>query len=543
MKKSIITQVIYMVLLIALISSCSSMKAPWTQDKEYHITVLHTNDHHGRFWKNRNGEYGMAARKTLIDGIRDEVKAHNGIVLLLSGGDINTGVPESDLQDAEPDFKGMSAIGYDAMALGNHEFDNPLEVLKKQEAWSNFPFLAANIYDKTTGKTLFAPYKIFQKQDLRIAVVGLTTKDTEVIGNPQFLKNIEFRDPIAVSKPLLRALKTKADIIIAATHMGHYPNANYKTNAPGDVSLARETKGYDVIVGGHSQTFACMKKENVRVETYLPTKECTPDYQNGTYIVQAGEWGKYVGRADFIFKNGDLTLSRYTLIPVNLKKRVEQDRNKAPVFIAEEIKEDASMLTLLRPFQEKGAKNLYMKIAVTNGKLEGDRAIVRSNPTNLGTIIAYAQMKSVGADLAVMNSGGIRASIAKGDVTYKDVLTVQPFGNTVTYIDFSGNDLKEYLTTIANIPAGTGGYAQFSGLTFTMTGEKLTNIAINGSPLEENTTYRLALNSYIAFGGDKYPILKDKPGFVDSGYVDADVLKSYLEEQGMVDARGYTPAR
>ena len=105
--------------------SCSTKS--YQKDKTYKITVLHTNDHHGRFWKNKNNEYGMAARKTLIDSIRQEVKADGGSLLLLSGGDINTGVPESDLQDAEPDFKGMSKIGYDAMALGNHEFDNSLE--------------------------------------------------------------------------------------------------------------------------------------------------------------------------------------------------------------------------------------------------------------------------------------------------------------------------------------------------------------------------------------------------------------------------------
>ena len=118
--------------------------------KTYRFTILHTNDHHGRFWPNRNGEYGLAARKTLIDGIRAEVRSAGGDLLLLSGGDINTGVPESDLLDAEPDFRGMSLLGYDAMAVGNHEFDNELAVIRKQQGWSDFPFLAANIYDRAT---------------------------------------------------------------------------------------------------------------------------------------------------------------------------------------------------------------------------------------------------------------------------------------------------------------------------------------------------------------------------------------------------------
>ena len=133
------------------------MSQAWEKDKTYQITILHTNDHHGHFWHNDHGEYGLAAQKTVVDNIRDEVAKNGGSVLLLSGGDINTGVPESDLQDAEPDFKGMNLVGYDAMALGNHEFDNPLEVLRQQEKWATFPFLSANIYQKSTGERLFKP--------------------------------------------------------------------------------------------------------------------------------------------------------------------------------------------------------------------------------------------------------------------------------------------------------------------------------------------------------------------------------------------------
>ncbi len=116
--------------LLTTFTLASETALAYEQDKTYKITVLHTNDHHGHFWRNEYGEYGLAAQKTLVDGIRKEVAAEGGSVLLLSGGDINTGVPESDLQDAEPDFRGMNLVGYDAMAIGNHEFDNPLTVLR-----------------------------------------------------------------------------------------------------------------------------------------------------------------------------------------------------------------------------------------------------------------------------------------------------------------------------------------------------------------------------------------------------------------------------
>lgn len=105
----------------------------WQPDRSYRFSILHTNDHHGHFWANAQGEYGLAAQKTLMDQQRYDVQAKGGGALILSAGDVNTGVPESDVLNAEPDIRGMNLIGYDAMALGNHEFDKPLSVLQKQQ--------------------------------------------------------------------------------------------------------------------------------------------------------------------------------------------------------------------------------------------------------------------------------------------------------------------------------------------------------------------------------------------------------------------------
>lgn len=169
MKHGVILKTAVSAAIMTVLAGCASQPAnEWQQDKTYKLTILHTNDHHGRFWQNQYGEYGMAARKTLVEQIRNDVAKQGGSVLLFSGGDINTGVPESDLQDAEPDFKGMNKIGYDAMAIGNHEFDNPLKVLLKQKNWAHFPLLSANIYDKKTGKRLFQPYQIFDEQGVKL---------------------------------------------------------------------------------------------------------------------------------------------------------------------------------------------------------------------------------------------------------------------------------------------------------------------------------------------------------------------------------------
>ncbi|MCR9655708.1 bifunctional UDP-sugar hydrolase/5'-nucleotidase UshA [Vibrio parahaemolyticus] len=533
--------------ILASLAGCASQPAhEWNADTTYKLTVLHTNDHHGRFWQNKHGEYGMAARKTLIDDLRDEIQAEGGSVLLLSGGDINTGVPESDLQDAEPDFKGMSKIGYDAMALGNHEFDNPLDVLFKQQDWANFPMLSANIYDKKTGKRLFQPYAMFNKQGIKIAVIGLTTEDTAKLGNPEFIGQVDFRDPKAEAKELIAELKKteNPDLIFAVTHMGHYENGNRGINAPGDVALARYLNegDLDMIVGGHSQEPVCMEGPNVIKKNFKPGDECQPDQQNGTYIVQAHEWGKYVGRADYEFRNGELSMVSYDLIPVNLKKKINVDGQSQRVFVQDEITQDKAMLDFLRPFQEKGQSQLNVKIAESNGKLEGDRDVVRFQQTNLGRLIATAHMERAKADFAVMNSGGVRDSIEAGEITYKDVLTVQPFGNMVSYVDMSGQEVLDYLNIVATKPVDSGAYAQFAGISMRIENDKVTNVFIGNKQLRLDGRYRFTVPSYNASGGDGYPKIDTHPGYVNTGFTDAEVLKGYLESHSPIDVNEYAPS-
>ncbi|WP_271273527.1 bifunctional UDP-sugar hydrolase/5'-nucleotidase UshA [Aliamphritea hakodatensis] len=521
----------------------AQQEADWQAGKEYRLTVLHTNDHHGRFWSNRHGEYGMAARKTLIDRIRAEVAAQGGELLLLSGGDINTGVPESDLQDAEPDFKGMSRIGYDAMAVGNHEFDNPLGVLREQQAWADFPFLAANIYEQDSGERLFEPYRIFNRGDLKIAVLGLTTKDTAKLGNPEFISDIRFTDPVAEAASLVPELQDQADVVIAATHMGHYVDAAYGINAPGDVTMARQVDGLDMIIGGHSQDPVCMAADGTAVNGFRPGDACMPDVQNGTLIMQAHEWGKYVGRADLVFKDGELRLESYQLIPVNLKKKVKgADGKKVRMLVADAIAEDAGLKAFLQPYQEQGQAQLQIKIGEVDAKLEGDRGAIRFQPTNLGVLIAQAQMDKTQSDLAVMNSGGVRDSIAAGDITYKDVLKVQPFANAVAFVELSGAELLDYLAVVAEKPVDSGAFAQFAGVQLEVVGGKLDKVLVAGQPVDPAGTYRMAINSYIASGGDGYPKMDDHPGYVNTGFVDAEVLRTYLEVNSPLSAARFDSA-
>ena len=535
--------------LLLSITACSnhqtSVQQADTADIHY-LTILHTNDNHGRFWHNEKGEYGMAARKTLIDQLRADAQQQGHAVLLLSGGDINTGIPESDLQFAEPDFKGMSLIGYDAMAIGNHEFDNPLSVLKQQQQWANFPLLSANIIDKKTGKNAFESYKIFNKQGLKIAVIGLTTTDTAKIGNPQYIGGLEFQEPVAVTQALAEKIKAQyqPDITIAVTHMGHYVDANYGINSPGDVTLARSLPAHtlDMIIGGHSQEPVCMASENKNDDNFKPGMTCKPDQQNGTWIMQAHEWGKYVGKAEFKQENGVLTLLDYKLLPVNLYvDKTQADGSIKPELVNEYIKPDAALKTFLADYQAKGAKQIEGEIGYVDAKLEGDRNKVRYQQTNLSRVIVQAQMNVVGADFGIISGGGVRDSIAAGDVSYKDILKVHPFKNRITYIDWQGQELWDYLETVTSFPPDSGAYLQYHKLSFERNDNALTKVMINGKALDKNKTYRMSINSYNASGGDGYPILINHKGFVSTDETDAQALKRFFIENSPVKAIEFAP--
>jgi 5'-nucleotidase/UDP-sugar diphosphatase len=527
--------------LLAALAGCALTPQPGAEkDKTYRLTILHTNDHHGRFWPNSDGEYGMAARKTVVDEIRREVASQGGFSLLLDGGDVNTGVPESDLQDAVPDFKGMNLLGYQAMAVGNHEFDKPLAVLKMQRELAQFPLLSANIYQD--GQRLFAPYQVFDLGGLKVGVMGLTTEGTRRMAHPDNIGRLEFRGVIAEAGKVVPELRRLADVVIAATHMGHYENGQHGSQAPGDVEMARAVSGIDLVVGGHTQNPVCMKAENRRDHAYVPATPCQPDRQNGAWIVQAHEWGKYVGRADFEYRNGDFRLMKYALIPVNLKKPVTAADGKTTlVHYTSPIAQDPDMLALLTPYQQFGQDKLNVQIGTVDARLEGDRDVVRRMPTNLGVLIARAMRDKTGSDFAMVNAGGVRDSIAAGAITYKDMLKVHPFANTVCTADLSGKEVLDYLNAAAKMNPGAGAFPQFAGIELDISAGVASHVRIKGMALDADKTYRIAVNSFQAAGGDGYPKLSSHPSFVNTGFNDAQVLHAFIVANTPLKAASFEP--
>ena len=487
------------------------------------LTILTTNDHHGHFMANRKGEYGMAARMTLVEKIRREVQNNGGYLLLLSGGDINTGTPESDFLKAEPDIKAMNLMGYNAMAVGNHEFDKGLEVLKQQIQWANFPFLSANIFLEKDQTPAFTPYVIKEMGTLRVAIVGLSTTDTPMRTSRKNVEGLIFKEPVNVIQNLMPTLKQQSDIIIVVSHMGFYEDGNHGIDAPGDVTLARKVEGIDFIAGGHTHEALT-----------------SPGKINNTLIVQAGNWGRYLSRSDLEYsRETGVILKKYQLIPVNLENKnpiknpVEQTTDET---LQEKIPPNAQMTALLAPYAIKVQKQLQQQIGSVDGYFEGNRDVIREQATNLGNLVAFAMTSIAGCDIGIQNSGGIRDSLAKGPVTFGDLIRINPFGNTISQITLTGKELKTYLEKVLSLPPGHGSFAQTWGILATLEKEKITQLSVDRQPVVDANVYTVALNNFIATGGDGYPDMSGHFSYLDTGYTMDQAIIALFEHQETVSS-------
>ena len=255
------------------------------------LTILHTNDMHSHihpFKSGRNkGLGGMAQRAALIKQIRKQ-EEH---VLLLDAGDIFQGTPYFNFYGGELELKLMSEMKYDAVTLGNHDFDNGLEGLKEQLPHANFPFLIANYdFSDTTLKNTFKPYKVFRKGDLKIGVFGIGI-ELEGLVPKKLYKNTVYKNPVSTANYYSNILKQKekCDLVICLSHLGF----KYKGEKISDIKFASQTRDIDLIIGGHTHTF--LKK---------PVKQLNID-QKEVLINQVGWAGINIGKIDYHFSQND----------------------------------------------------------------------------------------------------------------------------------------------------------------------------------------------------------------------------------------------
>ena len=270
------------------------------------LTILHTNDMHSHihpFQSGRNkGLGGMAQRSALIKNIREE----NKNVLLLDAGDIFQGTPYFNMYKGELEIKLMSQMNYDAATIGNHDLDNGLVGLKKQLKHANFPFLIANYnFENTILENTFSPYKIFDKNGIKVGVFGIGIELDGLVPKKLF-GNTKYLDPIKISNKYAKLLKDKhkCDLVICLSHLGF----KYKSQKISDLRLAKETKNIDLIIGGHTHTF--LKK---------PVISKNLDDKN-VIINQVGWGGINIGKIDFVFQQNNYK--------INLKKSSVFVKNK-----------------------------------------------------------------------------------------------------------------------------------------------------------------------------------------------------------------------
>lgn len=478
-------------LLIAVIAAAAMCGGAWATPES--VTILHFNDFHGHVLtpEAEDATGGIARIAAAIEQIRAENAQAGATTIVLIAGDVLQGTPLSTIFHGEADIKALNVIGIDAMALGNHEFDYGMPNLHRLVEMAEFPMLAANIRRKSDGTLVFPGTARFMAGDEMIVVIGLVTPETRVTTMPSNVANIDFEDPAEVASQLAERITRNADrLVVALTHLGHAE----------DIELAQAVPELDVVVGGHSHT---------KVEEAVEA--------GGALVVQAGAHGNYLGRLDLLVENGSVLEHSYRLIPIDAS--------------VGESAEVAAVVEVYRTMMDDAIKQVVGHAEVD---LDGTRDHVRSRETNLGNLVADAMRLVTGAPIALQNAGGIRASIAAGEITIEDIMQVEPFGNEVATVELTGAQLREILQRSISAEKPFGGFLQVSGITVVADGGTITQIMVEDRPLVEGETYLVATNAFLLEGGDGYETFTQgrNPYYVGTRLDTA--IVQYLTEHGSV---------
>lgn len=485
----------------------------------YKLRIIHTNDHHARIEPVIGGtppapiHGGVSRRKTLIDAIR----AEGGNQLLIDAGDVFQGTLWFNLYLGQADLEFYHALGYEAMTIGNHEFDKGPQPLAEFIKRAKFPVLSANIV--TDGSSpihgMYKPWIIKEIDGQRIGIFGLTTEETPAISSPG--AGINFTNYIEAARRSVAELQAQGvNKIIALTHIG----------ITFDRELARQVDGIQVIIGGHSHTPMGPQVSPPDPNRPYPEVIASP---SGKPVVMATdwEWGRWLGDLTVGFDaNGDIT----SVIAAQ------------PTEVAPAIEPDKGFENRIKTLGEPLASLRNQVVGESGVALNGARADVRTKETNLGNLISDAMLaktRSAGAQVAIMNGGSIRASIDAGQVTLGELLDVQPFGNTIGLVTLTGAQLKEALENgVSQLETTAGRFAQVAAMRYSFdalraVGDRVTGVQVadgNGgyAALDPNGSYRVVTNSFLITGGDGYTVLSKGTNKIDTGLLDIDVTTEYV---------------
>lgn len=440
------------------------------------ITLLHTNDIHGRILAFDDRTYGPdVGGLPRIATLSKEIKTENPRTLLLDGGDMFSGTPVSSFFEGQAEMVGALLVGYDAIAIGNHEFDFGQEVIKAYADHLPIPLLGANIVYED-GEPFAKSHVIFNLDGVRVLVMGLVTTATPVVTHPKNVIGLEFLDPAVVTRSVMEEESGNYDVFVVLSHMGHSP----------DRRLAADVDGIDVVVGGHSHT---------RIDE--------PEFVGNTLIAQAYQWGFYLGRIDLIVRDREVVGANSELIPVS------SDVEENPV-----VKQLLYELYEARVEEEMARVVGYTPVDLVRGP--------RGSDSNIGNFVTDAIRWHTEADIAIYNNGGIRADILAGEITVGNIYEIEPFGNTIISVELN----KEQMIRLVNHMASRRG-EPISGGSYVIVGNRAEDILIDGEPLEDRI-YTVATNDFLIAGGDGFDVLTEGTNPIMYGMV-RDAYIAFLE--------------
>ena len=474
-------------------------KAPEPLPQEVKITIMHTNDVHARIVESKT-EIGYSK----IAAAFAESKAANPNTLLIDVGDTFHGLPIANIDQGASVVKLMNEMGYSYMTTGNHDYNYGFARLMELEKVAKFKILAANVYKD--GKRVFTPYVIQNIQGARVAFFGLATPETAYKTDPKGIEGVSFTDPIVEGRMVANELAGQYDVLILLSHIG-----TDKSSDPTSIDVAQAIPELDLIIDGHSHTdLATLQKDNK-----------TP-----VLIASTGSYGSGLGVVDLVV-GVDRTVKTKTARTMTVAN-------------SPNLKGDAKIAGMISDLSKAQDAVLLKVVAKTSIALEGKREIVRTRQSNLGTLIANGMLYVTGADIALMNGGGIRDSIPAGDITMKMIYTVMPFGNYIQTGKLKGSELKAVLENgVGKLPAPDGRFPHLAGWSYTLdvgkpAGNRVSNILVGGKPVDPNKDYVFATLNFEFNGGDDYRMLVGKAQ--NDFPSDAEVFIKYAQYLGAINA-------
>jgi len=478
-------------------------------DRPITVTLIHSNDLHAHIEPTtiKGKTYGGYARQaTLINRIRKSEPN----VLLLSAGDTFQGTLYFNTYEGLADLAFMNAVGYDAMAVGNHEFDKGPKPLGVFASLARFPLVSANL-DVSGEPSLngrISPSAVLMVGGEKIGVVGATTPTVTNISSPGptvLLKDLH--DSVQAAVDDLRAKGVNKVFLV--THIGYSE----------DQALVKTLHGVAIVVGGHSHTPLGTPDLPGWPKAQGPYPTVVKDSQGiAVPILQCWEWGKVFGHITLDF-DGNGHLKRW--------------RNAAPIVVDDSIPDDPTVASMIAAFRKPINSLMTQQIGAAGVALPKEGEGGSEGP--MGDVIAdgmLAATQKAGSVAAFVNSGGVRGGLEPGVITYGNAISIEPFGNTLVTLDLTGAELQAALDE----GVGTGGeLIPSAGTSYVIDrsaakGSRVSGVMVAGDRLDPAKTYRVTFLNFTSNGGDAHVVLKEAKGArTDTGLIDVDAFIDYIK--------------